>query len=144
MKKILTLTVIFAISLAACADRIHMVTFNELPVLAKNFINKYYNSTDVTYIEKEIDGIHHEYNVRLNNGTELEFDQQGNLEHIDCQRTAVPQGIVPQLIVDYVNLHYSNLFIVEYHKEARRQQVDLNNNMELIFDIEGNFLRIDD
>ena len=101
-------------------------------------------TADVTYIEKEIDGIHHEYNVRLNNATELEFDQQGNLEHIDCQRTAVPQGIVPQLIVDYVNLHYSNLFIVEYHKEARRQQVDLNNNMELIFDIEGNFLRIDD
>jgi hypothetical protein len=144
MKKILTLGVILAISLVACADRIQMVAFNELPVLAQNFIDKYYQRADVTYIEKEIDGLFNEYHVRLNNGTEIEFDQQGNLEHIDCHKSAVPEGIVPQLIVDYVNLHFSNQIIVEYHREDRRQQVELNNGLELVFDREGNFLRMDD
>mgnify|MGYP002514798222 CR=1 FL=1 len=99
---------------------------------------------DVTYIEKEIDGLFNEYHVRLNNGTEIEFDQQGNLEHIDCHKSAVPEGIVPQLIVNYVNLHFSNQIIVEYHREDRRQQVELNNGLELVFDREGNFLRMDD
>ena len=59
MKKILTLAAALVISLAACADLQQLIKFNQLPILAQNFIKKYYSTTDISYIEKEKEGMHH-------------------------------------------------------------------------------------
>jgi hypothetical protein len=144
MKKILTLTAALIISLAACADLQQLVKFNQLPILAQNFIKKYYSTTDISYIEKEKEGMHHDYTVHLNSGTEIEFNYQGNLQSIDCQINPIPQGIIPKTIMEYVIIHYPDSFIVEYQVDYIRQIVELNNRLELIFDLKGNFLKIDD
>ena len=73
----------------------------------------------------------------------MEFDAQGNLLTIDCGRMSVPEGIIPSLIVDYVNLHHPSERIVEYQVEYRRLKVGLSNDWELMFDMNGNFLAVD-
>lgn len=143
MKKILTLAVILIMAGTACANE-QMIPFGELPILAQNFIKKHYSTTDVSYVQKDKDILYNEYKIYLNDRTEIEFDNKGNLQSIDCHRKAVPQSIIPQIITEYVKLHHPELFIVEYQVELRHQKVGLNNDWELVFDNDGNFLGMDD
>ena len=144
MKKILVFIAAVTLSLSACADHEQYVDYSELPILAQTFVTKYFNLTDITYVEREREGLHNEYNVYLQNATKIEFDHQGNLQSIDCHKIAVPEGIVHELITQYVALHHPNSFITEYAIGHRHLQVELNNGLELIFDLEGHFLRMDD
>ena len=144
MKKILAALAILSISLTACADRHQMTQYSELPAQAQVFIKKYFNVDDIIYIECDRDGLHLEYNVHLKNNVEIEFDHQGNLQSVDCKRNPVPEGIVPELIMSYVGLHHPDNFIVEYVIEYRHLKVELNNDLELVFDLEGHFIRVDD
>ena len=92
MKKILFILVSITLSLTACADNDQLVEYAELPVVAQTFIRKYFNPSDVSYIEREREGMHVEYNVYLKDATEIDFDHQGNLQSIDCRKNAVPEA----------------------------------------------------
>ncbi len=144
MKKIFAVLATVMISLTACADRHQQIDYPKLPVQAQAFIQTYFNHADIAYIERERDGIHYEYSVYLKNATEIDFDNHGNLQSIDCKVSPVPAGIVPELIVNFVSLHHPDHFIVEYAVDYRRLKVELSNGLDLEFDLEGNFIRIDD
>lgn len=143
MKKMFVVMATLLLTLMACADEHEMVKYSELPASAQSFIQKYYAASDVSYVELDREGFTKEYNVYLKNGVEMEFDAQGNLLSIDCGRMSVPEGIIPSLIVDYVNLHHPSERIVEYQVEYRRLKVGLSNDWELMFDVNGNFLTVD-
>lgn len=144
MKKIFALLTSVVFTMTACADTDQLISYTNLPVKAQAFIEKYFNASDVVRVERERDGRDYDYNVTLKNTTEIDFDHLGNLESIDCRIYAVPEGIVPELIVHYTTLHYPDSFIVEYTIDYRRLKVELSNGQELIFDLEGNYLGIDD
>lgn len=143
MKKILAVLATITLTLTACADRQHLIEYSELPVQAQAFIQKYFNVSDVAVIQVEDFGRSREYDIRLKNGTEIDFDYQGNLKSINCEISPVPEGIVPELIVSYVQLHYPNHFIVEYTINYRRLEVELSNGIDLLFDLEGHFIGVD-
>ena len=144
MKKFFIFTVSCILSLTACADHYQQITYSELPVQAQIFIQKHFDQEDISHIERDREGIYFEYNVYLKNATEIDFDHQGNIQSIDCKHTTVPEGIVPEVIMSFISLRYPNLFVVEYVMDYRHQIVELNNEIELIFDREGHFLRMDD
>lgn len=144
MKKLLAILATLTLTLTACADRHQLITYSELPVQAQTFVQQYFNVADIAHIERERDGLHHEYNVYLQDATEIEFDYQGNLKSIDCRVSPIPEGIVPETILQYVNLHYPNKFVVEYAIGHRRIKIELSNGLELLFDLEGHFLGIED
>lgn len=144
MKKIFVFVAALTLSLVACADNHQLIKLSELPAPAQTFIRKYFHVDHVAYVERERDVLHYEYKVYLNNATEIDFDYQGHLESIDCKRTAVPEGVVPELIASFVKLHHPDQMIVEYAMDYRQQHVELNNGLELVFDSEGHFIRIDD
>lgn len=145
MKKMLTAVMAtLTACLSACASNPQLITFEELPQGAKTFITTYFDATDISFVQTEKDGLHNDYDVRLKDGTEIDFDHKGNLEEIDCQAKAVPAGIVPGKITDYVATRFADAFIVKYAIDRREQKVELNNSLELEFDKDGNFLRIDD
>lgn len=143
MKKMFVVMATLLLTLMACADEHEMVKYSELPASAQSFIQKYYAASDVSYVELDREGFTKEYNVYLKSGVEMEFDAQGNLLSIDCGRMSVPEGIIPSLIVDYVNLHHPSERIVEYQVEYRRLKVGLSNDWELMFDMNGNSLAVD-
>ncbi len=144
MKKFFAVVVAVAACLTSCSGKPYMGTFNELPESAKTFVVTYYNESDISFIKVEKEGLHNEYDVVLKNGVEITFDYKGNLEEIDCKQQAVPDGIVPEVIVNYVSTHFANAFIVKYKIERWGKEVELNNYVELKFDHQGNFLGIDD
>ena len=144
MKKFFIFAVSCILSLTACADHYQLIKYSELSVQAQAFIQQHFNQEDISHIERDREGLHYEYNVYLKNATEIDFDYQGNLQSIDCKHTTVPEGIVPEVIMSFISLHHPNLFVIEYVIDYRHQTVELNNEIELIFDREGHFLRMDD
>lgn len=144
MKKIFAILAILIPALTACVDQHHLLTYSELPAQAQTFIQKYFNPSDISCVERERDGLHYDYTVHVARTTKIEFDYQGYLESVDCEVHPVPDGIVPDLIVSFVVLHYPNQFIVEYLVGKRHLMVELGNGLELIFDHEGHFIRVDD
>jgi hypothetical protein len=84
-----------------------------------------------------------EYKIKLNNGTELEFDGNYDIIEIDS-RTALPDEVIPQKIRAYISKNYPDNHVTEWKKKSNVQEVELTNDSELIFDLKGNFLRMDD
>ena len=144
MKKTFAILATLFFSLASCADNEYAVTYSQLPAEAQLFVKTYFNIKDIAYIELEKDGLFSEYTVYLKNSTTIDFDHTGKLESIDCGRNPIPEGIILETIVNYLNQHYPNLFAVKYTIDTRYIEIELNNGMELVFDLNGNFIRIDD
>ena len=143
MKKVMVFFASVVLSLSACASKPQVCSFNELPASAQTFVSTYFSESDIAWIQWERDGMHKEYEVKLNNGTDMEFGENGDLQKIDCKPNAVPAGIVPQAIVNYVSTKFPNAFIIEYSIDRRKQEIELNNGLDLTFDKNGNFLYAD-
>lgn len=143
MKKMMIILASVLLSLNACADRTQVGSFANLPQQTQVFVETYFTKADIAVILYEREGLHNEYEVRLNNGTKIEFDYKGNLEKVDCKTRPVPAGIVPAPIVQYVEANHPAMFITEYSTDRRKQSVELNTEMEIEFDKAGNFLRYD-
>jgi hypothetical protein len=145
MKKMMALVATLVLAFTACADDYQrVVQFRSLPVSAQSFIQKHFNQEDVLRVVMEKEGLFNEYSVYMKDATEIDFNHQGNLLSVDCQYSPVPASIMPQAVVDYVNYHFPDAYITDYVVKARRLEVGLNNDLELIFDLDGNFLGIDD
>lgn len=143
MKKILPILITLLISQTACSHE-HAITYSELPAQGQSFVLQYFNVNDIAHIKKERDGLHNEYTVYMKNATKIEFDYRGSLESIDCEIYPIPEGIIPSMIVDYLVLHYPNHFAVKYSIDNYDIEIELGNGLELIFNLDGKFLGIDD
>ena len=143
MKKYFAILATLFFTLSACADHEYAVSYSQLPAEAQNFVKTYFNIDDIAHIEMERDGLFHEYTVYLKNATTIDFDHTGKLESIDCERSPIPEGIMLSAITAYLNQYYPNLFAEKYTIDKRHIEVELNNDMELIFDLNGKFIRMD-
>lgn len=112
---------------------------NGLPAAAQQFIAQYF--ANATIVNVELDDF--VYEVLLSNGAEIDFDMNGNWREVDCHTFAVPQDIVPANIQNFVATSYPNNFIVKIELKNQRYEIELNNHLDLVFDINGNFLYID-
>lgn len=144
MKKMMMILASAVLTLSACASKPQVGTFGELPAAAQTFVTTHFSESDIALILWEQDGLHKEYEVRLNNGTKIEFDGKGQLEKIDSKPNAVPAGIVPVAITTYVSTKFPQAAIVEYSIDRRKQETELSNGLDLVFDLQGNFMHIDD
>lgn len=58
---------------------------NKLPNAAKSFIEQYFADQTIVAAEKEMDDGQIVYEVTLSDGTELDFDENGEWTDVDCQ-----------------------------------------------------------
>lgn len=145
MKKILFLFGLFCASILGigCESHDKNITFSELPQQAQNFINSHFAERQISFVIKE-DG---EYEVRFNDGTKVDFSRKGEWETVDCNHLQVPQSVVallPQRIPSYIESNFAEAFITKIERERKSYNVELNNGLELEFNSNGDFLRIDD
>lgn len=143
MKKFMILMTSLVLSLTACSSEPQVGTFDTLPIQAQTFVTTYFDKSDIAFVLREREGFSYEYQVRLNDGTKIGFDANGNLEWIDGQGHEIPSGIVPEPIVNYVKEHHPKNYIIEYKVERHTLEVELDNHIEIEFDKSGNFVRYD-
>ena len=120
---------------------------DKLPSSAQDFIKQHFSSASVEEVKENSSWKIWEdekYEVRFSNGIELDFDKNGNILEIDTQNDqAIPEAVLPSNIVSYLQSNYPDEQIVGWDKKDDGQGVELMNGIEVEFDENGNFLKID-
>jgi len=121
------------------------ITTNELPKTAQSFLAKNFAGQKAIQIIKDKGMVSTDYEVRLNNGTKIEFDGDGNWEEVDSKNdTAIPTGFISNKITSYVSKNFPTQKISKIEKDNRKFEVELTSGLDLEFSRNGDFLRIDD
>lgn len=115
--------------------------FNDLPQQAQTFLNDYFSTYNISSITMSDNG----YEVNFDNGTEVDFNAQGIWTDIDAGLGYyVPFEIVPLGISSYLSTNFPTQNITEISRTVTGGYiVELTNDAELIFDINGDFLGYD-
>ncbi len=143
-KSLLAAICIFGINIVAMADNDKPITVSQLPETAQQTLNKYFPDRKVSYAKVESGLVEKSYDVIFTNGEKLEFDRKGNWTEISCKRSAVPTGLVPTQIMQYVKENYSGERIVKIEKEDKgKYEVTLSNRFEIVFNKKYQVIDID-
>ena len=132
---------LFSVSLSA---RDEIIFEQQLPAAAKTFVKQYFKNRTVSLAKKDVDLGSTSFDVVLNSGTKIEFNAKGEWKEVDCAPAAVPAALIPAAIAKYVKANYANLKIVKIERDAAGYDIELSNDVDLQFDKQGNFVRIDD
>ena len=120
------------------------IKVRDLPGAAREFVAQYFPDESILYAEKEKDDKVVTYNVRLSDGTEIEFDESGVWTSVDCNLSPVPDGIVPYAILTHLESYVpggTQIFKIE--KMWGGYEIEIRDGRDLIYDAEGNFVRED-
>ena len=146
MKKILlTLVAIFSVGIfSAIANNDRVINKSQLPAPAQQFLNEHFAGVDLTYAKEERDIFKHSFEVRLADGTKIEFTSKGEWDEVECRFGEVPEAIVPQAIKEYIDKNYAGAKVLYIEKDRNDYEVKLSNRLELKFDKDLNIYDIDD
>lgn len=131
-----------------------------LSALTQEKITAYINTNypNLTIFRVEIENQRVE--VEISGNIELYFDFNGNFLTVEIDNSthgdnnsyeneynplsSSPLSIsIQEKIIAYINTNYPNFSIVEIEIENQKIEVELSNDIELIFDMNGNFLWLD-
>lgn len=144
MKRILLsiLAICFCFA-TSCAGPDRPIAVSQLPAAAQTFIKTNFPSEKVSHAFID-EGFSTEYEVYFENGNQIEFDKNGQWKEVKCIMGKVPAKIIPASISKYVSQYFSETDIIKIKKERRGYEVELRNDIELEFDLNGNFIKMDD
>lgn len=146
MKKLILIAALLsAVLFSSCAkDKKTLIDFSQLPVAAQTFLNTHFSDLTLQSIIKEEEGREVEYEVRYTDLTEVNFDRNGDWDKVERKGIAIPDAVIPASILAYVKEKFpAPDFIVEIDKDRNGYEVKLNGGLDLEFDRDGNFKRID-
>lgn len=116
---------------------------NQLPVAVKTNIVKHFEKKNITKIVKDVENGRVVYDVLLEDGTEAEFTKSGELREAK-NSNGLSKTVVPAKIQAYLKKNYPNAIITKWDKSSHKQEIELNNDLDLVFSSKGDFIRIDD
>lgn len=135
------------LSTAFCScEKEEMITEMELPTASREFIRAHFPEVSISLIVKESEGFSHDYTVHLSNGFEIDFTKSGDWDDVDGKYQAIPNSILdllPKSIQEYVENRFTDCYIVEINKEYFGYEIELSIDIDLKFNLKGEFLRID-
>lgn len=137
------LAAIVAVLPMAAKDK-YTTDVTTLPATAQTMLKTNFPKVGINHIKVDSHFLgSDEYDVVLNNGTEIEFDAKGNWKEVDCGQGNVPSSLIPKAITSYVDKNYKGSTIVKINRKSAKFEVELQSGVELEFDNNGQFLRID-
>lgn len=149
MKKIvlkLSMLLAVAFTLVSC-EKEELIKEENLPSIANTFLNDHFKEIRVVSVVKEKEGISGvEYNVVLENGIDITFDDKGQWKDVEARIDTNPlttTSFILTPIVNYVGTEYPSAAINSIEKEKNGFDVELTNGIDLKFNAEGVFQRVD-
>lgn len=147
MKKLLYFaTICVALAMFASCDDEKAISETNLPALSREFLKTHFAGVGTTRIVQEQELFDKDYTAYLANGFEIDFTKSGSWDEIDGHINALPQSILdllPAEIEQYVNTTFPDCNIVKVNKECFGYDIELNNDIELEFNSNGEFVKID-
>lgn len=110
-------------------DAVNDVTKN-LSQNTNDFLKKHFPNVSITEAKSTSSG----FEVKLASGQEIDFDVNGVPVEIDGNDQKIPEGIIPNGILNYVKANIPGQFITDYEFKNNTYKIELNNGKELKFD----------
>lgn len=136
--------VLLAAATPASAGTDRPVTVPELPTAAQEFLRAHFRGVEVSYALVDEDFFDKEYKVVFVNGTKVEFAKDGAWKEVDCKYGSVPASALPPQIADYVSGYFPGRTVVSLERGRRDYEVELDNGLELKFDLKFRMIEMDD
>lgn len=114
---------------------------NEVPAQISEYVGKHFPADQIAYVKKKEKLHYTKYSIKLDSNVELKFDGDFKIHEIESKK-ALPKSVIPEPIWDYVEKNYPNNTIREWKLKKNGQEIELNNDLDLLFDENGNFLKI--
>ena len=148
MKKYLFLmiAVMFSFMSGYAFDK-YSIDRKDLPEAAQKFLIEYFPKAKIGMVKTDKHLLKKtDYDVKLVNGTKIEFNNSGKWTSVDCKTREVPEGIVPKAIRNYVKKNFQDVKIVKIEKTTTKYEVGLSDDVELTFNLLGQFkgMKMDD
>ena len=134
---IAAITLLIAVS--AHAQDVKVET-SALPKDASKFLTQHFTDRPIHHVTKDSGG---SFEVKLNDGTEIEFRSSGVWHEVDGKSVEVPTSFLPAGIAEHTKANYPQQQITKIEHDIRKYDIDLSNGISLEFDLNGKFLRID-
>lgn len=121
----------------------YSINRNDLPEEARNMLSDYFPKAKVSMIKVDRHLLKKtDYDVRLINGTRIEFSNKGRWTMVDCGKRALPATLPPAAVRRYVDKNYPRLKMVRIERSASAVDVTLSDGVRLRFGPLGNFKEV--
>ena len=118
----------------------YSVNRKDLPEAAREMLDEYFPKAKVSMVKVDRHFLKRtDYDVKLTNGTKIEFSNKGQWTHVDCKKKSVPEALVPKAIRSSVSKKYSGEKIVRISRSSLYYTIGLANGKELKYDKLGIF-----
>lgn len=141
-KLIATIALIFCVISASAALPLDKYSINrkDLPEEAQQMLDENFPKAKVSMVKVDRHLLKKtDYDVRLTNGTKIEFSNKGRWTSVDCKKKSVPESLVPKAIRNSVAKKYSGETIVKISRSSLYYIIGLANGKELKYDRLGIF-----
>ena len=140
-KALLILATLLINAFALHAEDAHrIITFEELPIKAQEFVTTYFSNQTIRFVRMEIEVTKTEYTVRF----EIEFNSNGDWEEVESHSECLPSGFLDEMILNFLNKNHPNFCLNEIARDRHKIEVELATGLEIVFNRSGEFLRYDD
>lgn len=141
MKKyILVMITLVMTAMTGFAFDKYSIDRDDLPEAAQQFLTTYFPKAKVSMVKTDKHFLKKtDYDVKLVNGTIIEFSNSGKWTSVDCKGREVPKDIIPRTIRNYVNKNFPKEKIVKIEKTSSKYEVRLSDKVELTFNLLGQF-----
>lgn len=140
------LTVMIALMLGVlCASAAlpldkYSINRNDLPEAAREMLDEHFPKAKVSMVKVDRHLLKRtDYDVKLTDGTRIDFSNKGRWTHVDCKKKSVPESLVPKAIRNSVSRKYSGEKIVRISRSSLYYTVGLAGGKELKYDLLGIF-----
>jgi uncharacterized membrane protein YkoI len=140
MKKIIIIAVLL-LGFAISANAQKKIEIAELPKPAQDFLKKHFRNSEIDVVKKDAEHGEKGYEVKLKDGTEIEFWKDGSYREVDGGKKPIPTAFIPESVKEYVAKNHPNEKITHIDYGHKDLDVDLTNNIDLEFTKEGKILK---
>ncbi len=140
MRPLMALLMIMVLGVASSYAIFDKYTINRdnLPQEAQQMLDTYFPKAKIGMIKVDKHLLKKtDYDVKLVNGTKIEFSNAGKWTSVDCGSKAVPDELVPKAIRNYVTKNFGDLKIVKITKKSLYYEIGLADGVALKFDLLG-------
>lgn len=115
---------------------------SKLPVEIHKYITTHFPNNKVIQVVEDNELFSKSYEVLLTDNIKLEFNGKNKITDIDGT-SKLPDSVIPKTILAHVKSTYPKSVITDWELDNKIQQIKLDNNLDLEFNMQGKFLRID-
>ncbi len=104
-----------------------------LPLAARFFVQNNFPNRSIAFASETTTSVGTNFAATLNDGIQVEFNENGSWKTVDCNTDAVPATLVPSIISTFMDAYYHNVPLVKIEKVDDGYKVTLSNYATLKF-----------